>query len=193
MSEKIQESQKENSQDRQEEKLISPKLDYMFKKVFGDENNTDLLASLLAAMLGEAQDEFDEIRIVDPNFRKEREDDKIGVLDLKVKTKGGNVIDVEIQVLKYMSMIQRISFYVSSMVTEQIGSGGSYSDIKKVSSVLIANYDLFKGDPRFRHRFTLYDKEADLELTDSIEIVTIELEKLPVDCEKNALTDWITF
>ena len=45
---------------------------------------------------GNAIDASD-IRVLDPNFRAERDDDKLGVLDVKVETRNG-LIDVEVQV-----------------------------------------------------------------------------------------------
>ena len=41
--------------------------------------------------------EYDHITVVDPHVKKESQDDKYGILDVKVQTKSGNVINVEIQ------------------------------------------------------------------------------------------------
>jgi len=43
---------------------------------------------------------------------------------------------------------------------------------------------------RYRHRFTFYDREADIELSDVIEIHTLELLKLPPTADGTELYDW---
>jgi predicted transposase/invertase (TIGR01784 family) len=79
-------------------KLYSATNDHIFKRVFGDERNTDILAAFLKTVLDIPAEDYEEIKICDPIFKMEGEDDKIGILDLKVRTKSGKIIDVEMQV-----------------------------------------------------------------------------------------------
>ena len=79
------------------------------------------------------------------------------------------------------------------MITEQVSAGDDYSKIKPVVNILIADYELIPGDDHYRHRFRLYDRETNVELTDKIEIVTFELGKLTQEKERTALTDWLNF
>ena len=62
------------------------------KKVFAE--NTDLLASLLAAALNLPEHELQSIVVLDAHLRRETIEDKDGILDIKVQTKS-TVIDVE--------------------------------------------------------------------------------------------------
>ena len=79
-------------------RLLPLKNDFVFKLVFGDKRRVDLLTAFLQAVLDLPVEEYDKITIVDPNVKKEYSKDKVGVLDVKIHTKSGTVVDVEIQV-----------------------------------------------------------------------------------------------
>ncbi|MDR2481420.1 MAG: Rpn family recombination-promoting nuclease/putative transposase, partial [Spirochaetaceae bacterium] len=64
--------------------LLSPKTDVVFKLIFADENNADILADFIAAVTGLPADEFDEIKISDPHLRRFDAQDKLSILDLKL-------------------------------------------------------------------------------------------------------------
>jgi len=64
--------------------MINPRVDIAFKKIFGVKQNTDILMSLLNAIVGE-NDQIDEIELLNPynecNFQK----DKLSILDIKAR------------------------------------------------------------------------------------------------------------
>ena len=89
--------------------------DYIFKLIFGDQRNVDILAEFLKSVLDIPDSEYDRITVVDPHVKKESHDDKYGILDVKVHTKNGNVIHVEIQVWPMPEMKHRsVYFYVQN-------------------------------------------------------------------------------
>ena len=71
--------------------------DFIFKLIFGDQRNVDILAAFLKVVLDIPDAEYDRLVIVDPYIKKESEDDKYGILDVKIHTVSGNIIHVEIQ------------------------------------------------------------------------------------------------
>jgi predicted transposase/invertase (TIGR01784 family) len=80
-----------------EKPLLSVKMDYIFKLIFGDQRNVDILGAFLGSVLDIPKDEYEKLVIVDPHIKKEIEGDKYGILDVKVHTKSGGIIHVEIQ------------------------------------------------------------------------------------------------
>jgi hypothetical protein len=66
--------------------LINPRVDIAFKKIFGVEENKDLLMSLLNSIVSD-EDQIDEVELLNPyndrNFKK----DKLSVLDIKARNK----------------------------------------------------------------------------------------------------------
>ncbi len=51
--------------------LLSPKLDVVFKMLFGDRKNKGILSNFLASILEIPFDEFEEITIVNPELEKQ--------------------------------------------------------------------------------------------------------------------------
>jgi predicted transposase/invertase (TIGR01784 family) len=173
-------------------KLLSVKLDLVFKLIFGDQRNTDILASFLKSVLDIPEEEYEYITVADPFVKADYADDKYGILDVKIHTKNKRVIDIEIQVDPIDEMNERFLFYQSKMVTEQIGSGQEYSQIKKVVSIIITAYAHVSGSDRYHHQFR-YRTGDGIELTDLAEINTLELVKLPHETDKTELWNWMRF
>lgn len=90
-------------------------------------------------------------------------------------------------------MRERIVFYTSKMITEQISKGESYEHIKKVISIVITDYTLIKENSDYHNTYRLYDKITGSEFTDVLEINTLELSKLPQNEDKSELWNWLTF
>ena len=87
--------------------LMSPKIDFVFKLIFGDEKNKDLLIAFLSAVLGVPKEEFEGIEIINSELLREFAEDKKGILDVRVKTSQGKQIDIEIQILPTEFMPER--------------------------------------------------------------------------------------
>ena len=91
-------------------------------------------------------------------------------------------------------MRERLVFYDASLVAGQIGEGGDYETLKRVISILITNYELIpkSQSPLYHHRFTLYDPRAAVELTNLLEVRTLELPKIP-ETPDVYLCNWLRF
>jgi predicted transposase/invertase (TIGR01784 family) len=165
----------------------------VFKLLFGDERNLDLLTDFLKAVLDLPTDEYTEAVIVDPHLLRDADSGKLGILDVKLKTKSGRIIDIEIQVALTPEMKERIVFYLSKMVTEQLGGGDDYDAVKQVVCIVITNFALIANRTKYRHRFTFYDKSDDTEFTDLMQLHTLELPKLPKESDGAELWTWLRF
>jgi predicted transposase/invertase (TIGR01784 family) len=172
--------------------LLPPKSDFVFKRIFGDVRNTDILTDFLQSVLTIPPEEYETVTIVDPHLNKDHEDEKYGVLDVKIKTTLGKLIDVEIQRRDAPNMEQRIMFYTSKMFNEQIGEGDNYINIKQVISILITDYKLY-SDTKYHHHFFLRDDEGEIIFTELLEVNTLELPKLPQTNDNTHLYEWLKF
>lgn len=168
-------------------KILPIKSDIVFRLFFADERNSEFLIGFLKSVLRLPAEDYTEIEIADPNLLREFAGDKLGIIDVKLKTKSKKIVHIEIQLQVTPELKNRIIFYDAKLITEQIGSGDDYDTIKKNISIIITDEDLISSSPRYHHRFTLYDKEADVEFTDLIEINTLELSKLPRDTDGTLL------
>jgi predicted transposase/invertase (TIGR01784 family) len=100
-------------------------------------------------------------------------------VDVRLKTRSGKIIHVEIQRDNFPEMRKRIVFSDAKMITGQIRKGNDYKVIKRVISIIITDHPLISESPHYHHRFTFYDPETAVEFTDLIEIHTLEIPKLP--------------
>jgi predicted transposase/invertase (TIGR01784 family) len=174
-------------------KLLPVKSDVIFRLFFADERNQEFLTDFLKSVLHLPEDDYDEIEIIDPHLLREFDGDKLGIIDIKLRTKSRKVVHIEIQLSVTPEMIGRIVFYDSKLITEQIGSGNDFSVINKVISIVILDENLIANSPKYHHRFTFYDHDNAVELTDLVEIHTLELRKLPASADGTALYDWVSF
>jgi predicted transposase/invertase (TIGR01784 family) len=175
------------------ETILSPKSDYIFKLIFGDERNIDVLQSFLQSVLDLPPEEYQKISIVDPHLKREDEFDKLAVLDVKVHTVSGKVIDVDIQVLDVPDIRERIALYTSKMVTEQISKGDEYAVIKRVICIVITDFILLEEEAGYHNVYRWRNIKSGNEFTNLIELNTLEIPKLPEQADKSELWDWMCF
>jgi predicted transposase/invertase (TIGR01784 family) len=172
--------------------LLPVTSDFIFKLIFGDQRNVDILAAFLRAVLDIPDDEYDRLVIVDPHIKKESVDDKYGILDVKLHTVSGNIIHIEIQVRVLPDMKARTIYSQSKLVTEQMASGMKWSDIKRTITIVITSEVFMPEGDKYHHQFR-YRTDDGIEFTDLSEINTLDLNKLPPDDDSTDLWFWMKF
>ncbi|MCL2174917.1 MAG: Rpn family recombination-promoting nuclease/putative transposase [Treponema sp.] len=176
-----------------EKSFLHVKNNSVFRMFFADERNQDLLISFLKSVVKLPDDDYNEIVITDPHLLPEYKGDKLSIIDVKLRTKSGKIIQIEIQLEVRPEMHNRIIFYGSKLITEQLGAGDEYREINQVISIIITKEKLINNSAQYHHRFTFYDPDAKIELSDIIEIHTLELSKLPEGTDGTLLYDWAKF
>jgi predicted transposase/invertase (TIGR01784 family) len=174
-------------------RILSPKNDFVFKLIFGDQRNTDILADFLQAALKLPAEEYDHLVIVDPHLKREFEDDKMGILDVKVHTKGGIVINVEIQVATSPELRDRIVVYVAKMLTEQVKKGNTWDTAEQVISIIIMNEVLLPEETGYYNEYALCNRKSGKPFADLLGVNILELSKLPKEADGTPLWYWGTF
>ena len=159
--------------------IIPAKYDIVFKKVFLE--NEDLLEYLLRSIVDLPDEEYEELTVTCSEVLPDKRGGKKCALDIKVITKSKMVIDIEIQRGDVAHLRERIVFYISGLIKEQLLSGDEYDEIRRVIGMVITERGLIPEDAEYHHRFTLYDLKTGTTLTDLIEVHTLELSKLPME------------
>ncbi|OPJ57456.1 Rpn family recombination-promoting nuclease/putative transposase [Clostridium oryzae] len=176
--------------------VMSPKIDFVFKLLFGDDKNKDLLIAFLSAVLKLPEGEFAGIEILNTELFREFKEDKKGILDVRAKTVSGNQIDIEIQVLPTEFMPERTLFYWSKMYTAQVKPGDTYDQLKKCITINIVD---FKCTPlrKLHTSYHLMEDETRHKLTDILEVHFLEIPKLLDDDidinEDDPIVQWMEF
>jgi len=96
------------------ESILPPKSNAVFQLLFGDPRNIALLADFLKAVMDTRDDEYRDIVIVNPYLPREYPDKKLGIVDLRITTRSGRIIHVEIQRESFSSMRNRIVFTIQA-------------------------------------------------------------------------------
>lgn len=177
-------------------KIFPATNDVVFKKIFGDMNNKEVIKGFLSSILNIPKEEYELLKIESPFLNiSDSATDKIGILDVKLSTKNKKIIDIEIQVARMKHMRERVLYYLSKMTLDQIGAGENYDKIQKVISIIIASdHILIKENNNQHNRYLLCDKETGSIFTDKMEVNTLDLMKKadPKTSDPN-ITKWVDF
>ncbi len=171
--------------------IMMPKVDFCFKELMADET---VRKGFIGALLQVDPEKIKESVLLPAYLEREYSDDKLGILDVRVRLYDGTQINVEIQISPFMLWPERSTFYLSKMYSGQIKSGDAYQELKKCIHVGILNFVLFKDDKSFYSRFHLREDSRGTLYTDKLEIHILELPKLgKYDYPENELLDWAQF
>jgi predicted transposase/invertase (TIGR01784 family) len=102
---------------------LNPRVDIVFKKLFGVEENKDLLISLLNSIVSE-EDQVEDVELLNPYNPRNFAQDKLSILDVKAKRKkDGARYSIEIQVSDEADYDKRSLYYWGKLYTEQLSKG----------------------------------------------------------------------
>ncbi len=172
--------------------LMKPKIDFAFKEIMMDGKAR---IGFLAAVLHLDPENIKETRILNPYLRKVHEDDKLGILDVRILMNDDAVIDVEIQLSELLVWPDRSLFYAAKMYADQIEQGQKYDVLKKCVSISILDFTLFKKEAGFYSCFHIREDTRGFLYTDKMEFHVIELPKLPPELKEDCtgLELWAKF
>ena len=175
--------------------LLNPKIDFVFKKIFGSEEHPAILISFLNAVL-KPKDKIVEVEIKNTDIEKAYIEDKFSRLDVKAKTNNKEIINIEIQLKNEYNMIQRSLYYWSKLYEEQLNEGDRYDKLCRTVCINILDFKYLKND-RFHNGYRLKEINTNEELTDLQEIHFIEIPKLKQLSIENGVVDmlegWVEF
>lgn len=97
----------------------SLRFDIVFKKIFGVEENTDFLISLINSVVGEEYQVAD-ITLLNPYNAKNFREDKLSILDIKALGTNGKRFNIEIQINDEADYDKRALYYWAKLYTEQL-------------------------------------------------------------------------
>lgn len=172
--------------------LLDPKVDFVFKNIFGSTKNDKVLISFLNAVLRPVH-KITSVEIKATDLEKKFIDDKYSRLDVKATTSNKEIINIEIQLKNEYNMIKRSLYYLSKMYEEQLVEGEDYANLTRTICINILNFKYLKSQ-KFHTGYRFKELETNEELTDVMEIHFIEIPKLSKnDDAKDMLVAWTEF
>ena len=175
---------------------LNPKIDLVFKKIFGTEQNKNVLKSLINSVLPK-DEQIVEITIKNPYNETDFIGDKLSVVDIKATDEKGRWYDIEIQVKQQRFYGKRAIFYLSEIYSNQLNESDSYEKLRKTIIISLLDFDYFLNDKRYFRRCCYKDFDTG-ELypeLDFADLYFVELRKFDNEFKhiKTTLDRWITF
>jgi predicted transposase/invertase (TIGR01784 family) len=199
--------------------IMNPKIDLIFKKLFGSEENKDILKSLINAVLP-ANQQLATIVLKNPYNVSDYAEGKLSILDIKAEDENGVLYDIEMQIRGSDFYGRRTLYYWAKMFGSQLDYINElptqeeqmaemeklaklekqkklkYSGLKKCIVISLMDFTFF-ADQRYYRCFMLKDgltNEIHQDL-DYLDLYFIELQKFTgeLGSAKTMLERWITF
>ncbi len=127
--------------------FLDPKIDFVFKKLFGTIANKDILIFFLNSILEKKESEkIIDVEINNPVNMKDSKHFKESAVDVRCTDAQNNHYIVEMQVLNQKDFDLRIQYYSAFGITRQLPSAGRYGILQPVIFIAIVNFILFKPD-----------------------------------------------
>ena len=168
---------------------INPRVDVCFKKIFGVEENKDLLISLINSIVSQ-EDQVSEVTLLNPYNSKNFKNDKLSILDIKAKGTDGKRFNIEIQISDEADYDKRALYYWAKLYTEQLKVAEDYSQLAKAIGIHILNFTSIPDVNKYHNVFHVTEKDTGIKYFKDLELHTIELKKF-CDNSREELSDII--
>src|SRR5262249_38833701 len=103
---------------------IDPTVDFVFKRLFGTQENRELLVDFLNGVL-----QYPEAKrivggdFLNPIHGRKTEEDKLTIVDILVRDRSGRPVVVEMQMIVTKAYCERLLYYWAAEYAEQLDSG----------------------------------------------------------------------
>ena len=179
-----------------EYRLFDPKEDFVFKMIFGTEENKKLLISLLNSIL-KGKPYIKDLSLNNSELTKILEPNKSSRLDILATSDDGIKFNIEMQCRKTKNLPTRTLFYTSKLYTKDLKENEDYNKTKVISIWLFGENvtDRKSAINEAYVTFQKNDKDPYEIMTNNLRIIYLELYKYIVSDEniKYKLSKWVDF
>ena len=93
---------------------INPRVDFAFKKLFGSEENKEILIHFINSVISE-KDRVIDLEIKNPYNSKDFRVDKLSIMDIKAQDTNGKWFNIEMQIIDQDFFERRALYYWSRL------------------------------------------------------------------------------
>jgi predicted transposase/invertase (TIGR01784 family) len=129
------------------------RFDWAMKRLLRSKANFGILEGFLSELL---KRDLKILSLLESESNKEDKDGKLNRVDILAELTTGERVLIEVQVNSETDYFYRMLFGTSKIVTEYLGEGEPYSQIKKVYSINILYFDLGHGSDYIYHGTTSF-------------------------------------
>ena len=156
--------------------IVKAKLDIIFKKLFADAKNEDILRAFISDILDIPYDSIKTIDITNPELMPESIDEKFSRMDVKL-TVNDKLVNIEIQVNNEGFYEDRATYQWARLFTSDLKRGEDYGLIKQSIAINIINFNMFDC-AEYHSSFSIREDTRHERLTDKCAIHFFELKKI---------------
>ncbi|MCC3469824.1 MAG: Rpn family recombination-promoting nuclease/putative transposase [Microcoleus sp. PH2017_06_SFM_O_A] len=177
-------------------RFINPKIDFAFKRIFGSNQNTDILISFLNALLYDGEAIVESLEIIDPSLVPPIVGLKNSYLDVKARLNDGTFVIIEMQVLNVQAFSKRVLYNAAKTYALQLTMGELYRQLRPVIALTITDFKMFDDSQDVISHFIFKERTRLSDYPDNqMELVFVELPKFQKELEelKTIADKWIYF
>ena len=172
---------------------LLPKNDIIFKNLFSEVGNEDMLKELL--------EEITKIEIKEIEVQKEVElsqmntKEKYGKLDLRVIVNKNIIVIIEMQLKDTCNMEKRAMYYAGKVIGNSLKIKETYDKIKDIYVISILNYEMTRLNKYCSDTVTVENEYRNYEMIKGIKYYFIELPKFrkQIQVPETKLEQWLAF
>ncbi len=144
--------------------------DYVFKAVFGQDNDRSkkALILLLNTILDRKADPITRIRILNPIIIGQSNESKGSIMDIMAETQNGLILDIEAQSGKFKEYSNRALRYANALLEKALKRGDPYGKMEKSIVVTIADGKPYSAADKLHCVFDIREREAGVPMTDRL-------------------------
>src|SRR3984957_15422293 len=132
--------------------LLNPRIDLAFKKIFGTEENKDLLISFINSVVPK-EDQVIDIELLNPYNSRNFIGDKQSILDIKAKDLLGNYYNIEVQISDEGDYTERALLYWAKLYADQLKASDPYNKLRKAIAIHVLNFTNIPDAPDYYNIF----------------------------------------
>jgi predicted transposase/invertase (TIGR01784 family) len=155
---------------------LNPLVDIAFKKLFGVDENKDLLIDLINAIVSK-EDQIIDLQIKNPYNAKSFQNDKMSILDIKAQGVNKKWYIIEVQLMNQDFFDSRALYYWARVYQEQLTIRMNYDILEKVISINFLNFNCLDEDNYHNVYKIMNTKSFNNYPNNHLEIHFVELKK----------------
>lgn len=159
-------------------RFLDPKNDFLFKRLFGKEQNKDILIYFINSILHlSGESAVQDVTYLQTDQNPEYAYKKQSMVDVLCRDLKGTQFIIEMQVAKFSGFEERAQFYAAKAYINQMNAGEKYEELKEVIFIALTDYVMFPDKPDWKSDHATLDKKTFAQDLKAFSFTFIELPK----------------
>ena len=155
---------------------VTPCVDIAFKKIFGVEENKDLLISLINSIVSK-EDQVVDITLLNPYNPQNFKNDRLSIIDVQAVGAEKKIFNIELQINNESDSDKRDLYCWAKLYIGQLEEYKDYSLLSKTIGIHILNFTSTPESKKYHNVFHIVEKDNACNDFTDLELHTVELKK----------------